>query len=245
MIMFGFGKHFLPDDFFRGACDMHCHLLPGVDDGSKSVEQSLQALKKLEERGVEKMILTPHFMVDYPNNERVSIIAEFEAFKAEIAQDCKIELRLAAEYMLDAGFLEHFKQGFLTLDKAGTHVLCETSYLMFEPGISEMVYDVMCEGIQPVVAHPERYEYANRDNYARWKDKRYKFQLNLLSLVGVYGEAAEAKAHSLLNEDYYDYIGSDMHSLNNFERFLPELRLKTKEIDKIRQLLENNKTLFV
>ena len=102
----------------------------------------------------------------------------------------------------------------------------------------------MCAELQPVIAHPERYEYANRANYARWKDKRYKFQLNLLSLAGVYGEVAEAKAHELLKEDFYDYIGSDMHSLGNFERFLPEIRLKTKEIDKIGQLLENNKNLF-
>jgi len=242
--MFGLGKHYLPEDFFRGACDVHCHLLPGVDDGFKTAEKSLEALRVLENHGVEKMMLTPHFMKDYPDNDRVSITEKFEVFKSQAAQVSKIELRLAAEYMLDARFMEHYKQGFLTLDKEGTHVLCETSYMMYEHGITEMIYDIMCEGMQPVVAHPERYEYANRDNYARWKDKRYKFQLNLLSLAGVYGKNAQAKAHTLLNEDYYDYIGSDMHSLGNFERFLPELKLKTKEIDKIGQLLENNKKLF-
>ena len=60
--MFGIGKHRLSEDLFRGACDVHCHLLPGVDDGFPTTEKSLQALKKLEERGVQKMILTPHFM---------------------------------------------------------------------------------------------------------------------------------------------------------------------------------------
>lgn len=222
---------------------MHCHLLPGVDDGFPTTEKSLQALRKLEEYGVAKMILTPHFMKDYPDNNRANILPKFEAFKEEAAKVCSIELRLAAEYMLDACFMEHYKQGFLTLD-GDNQVLCETSYLMYEHGITEMLYDVMCDGIQPVVAHPERYEYANRVNYDRWKDKRYKFQLNLLSLAGVYGEMAEAKAHSLLKEDYYDYVGSDMHGLGNFERFLPDLRLKTKEIDKIGELLENNKKLF-
>ena len=242
--MFGLGKHCLPDDFFRGACDVHCHLLPGVDDGFSSMEKSLQAQKKLEERGVKKMILTPHFMKDYPLNNRQSITTEFETFKAQAAEVCNIELHLAAEYMLDACFMEHFKQGFLTLDKGGTHVLCETSYMMYEHGITEMIYEVMCSDFQPVIAHPERYEYANKDNYFRWKDKRYKFQMNLLSLAGVYGESALVKSLYLLKEGMYDYIGSDMHGLSNFKRFLPEIRLKTKEIDALAQLLENNKSLF-
>jgi tyrosine-protein phosphatase YwqE len=242
--MFSFLRHHLPDDFFSGACDVHCHLLPGVDDGFATAEKSLQALKRLEAKGIAKMILTPHFMKDYPLNNRESIMAEFEAFKAQAAEVCNIELRLAAEYMLDACFMEHFKQGFLTLDKAGTLVLCETSYMMYEHGITEMIYEVMCADIQPVIAHPERYEYASKGNYFRWKDKNYKFQLNLLSLAGAYGGPAVEKSHYLLKEGLYDYIGSDMHGLSNFERFLPELKLKTKEIDQLVQLLENNKTLF-
>lgn len=243
--MFGLGKHRLPDDFFHGACDVHCHLLPGVDDGFSSAEKSFQALKKLEERGVKKMILTPHFMKDYPLNNRQSITAEFETFKAEASGVCGIELHLAAEYMLDACFMEHYKQGLLTLDKKGSHVLCETSYMMCEHGVKEMLYEIMCSDYQPVIAHPERYEYANKDSYFRWKDKRYKFQLNLLSLAGVYGETARLKSHYLLKEGMYDYIGSDMHGLSNFRRFLPEIKLKTKEMDAIAQLLENNKTFFV
>ena len=242
--MFSFLKHNLPDDFFQGACDVHCHLLPGVDDGFATAEKSLVALKKLEARGVRKMMLTPHFMKDYPLNDRQSIMAEFEKFKVQAAEACDIELRLAAEYMLDVRFMEHFKQGFLTLDKTGTHVLCETSYMMYEHGITEMLYEIMCEGMQPVIAHPERYEYANNQNYFRWKDKRYKFQLNLLSLAGAYGGPAVEKSHFLLREGLYDYVGSDMHNLGNFERFLPEIKLKTKEMDELQRLMENNKKLF-
>lgn len=240
--MLGF-RYKLPDDFFEGAVDVHCHLLPGVDDGFSSSTKSLQALKKLEEHGVKKMILTPHFMKDYPNNDRNSITAEFESFKKESEQVSSIELRLGAEYMLDARFMDHFKQGFLFLDNSN-QVLCETSYLMYEPGITEMLFDIMCEGLQPIIAHPERYEYAVKDNYLRWKDKRYKFQLNLLSLAGAYGEPAMVKSHYLLKEGMYDYVGSDMHNLDNFRRFLPEIRLSKKNIERLEQLIENNKTLF-
>ncbi len=241
--MFGF-RYRLPEDFFQGATDVHCHLLPGVDDGFSSTEKSLQALKKLEERGVKNMILTPHFMKDYPENNRESITAKFEAFKKEAERESKIQLRLGAEYMLDACFMDHFKQGFLTLDKGGTHVLCETSYLMYEPNITEMLYDIMCEGLQPVIAHPERYEYAVKDNYFRWKDKNYKFQLNLLSLAGAYGAPAVAKSRYLLKEGMYDYVGSDMHGVGNFRKFLPDIKLSKKDTERLALLLENNKKLF-
>ena len=241
--MFDFLKHSLPDDLFRGACDVHCLLLPGVDDGFSTVEKSLNALRKLEARGVKKMVLTPHFMKDYPDNHRDSILSKFEVFKAEAAKVCGIELHLAAEYMLDACFMDHFKEGFLTLDKGGNHVLCETSYMMYEHGITEMIYEIMCAEFQPVIAHPERYEYANRDNYFRWKDKNYKFQLNLLSLAGAYGGNAVAKSHYLLKEGFYDYVGSDMHGLSNFERFLPEIRLNKKCMEQLERLIENNKKL--
>lgn len=241
--MFGF-RHSLPVDLFQGACDMHCHLLPGVDDGFPTLEKSLHALKKLEERGIQKMILTPHFMKDYPENDRANITTKFEAYKAEAAKVSKIELHLGAEYMLDACFMNHFEQGFLTLDKMGEHVLCETSYLMYEPNISQMLYDVMCDNFQPVIAHPERYEYAVKDNYFRWKDKRFKFQLNLLSLAGAYGRPAYVKAHYLLKQDMYDFVGSDMHGLDNFRRHFSEIRLTKKNIERLEQLIENNKKLF-
>lgn len=239
--MLGF-RYKLPDDFFQGAVDVHCHLLPGVDDGFSTTEKSLHALKELEERGVKKMILTPHFMKEYPDNDRESIKAKFEVFKAEAAKACGIELRIGGEYMLDACFMDRYKEGFLTL--ADKQVLCETSYLMYEPGITEMIYDIMCDEYQPIIAHPERYEYAVKANYLRWKDKRYKFQLNLLSLAGAYGRPAMVKAHYLLKEEMYDYVGSDMHGLGNFERFLPEIRLSKKNMERLEQLIENNKKLF-
>lgn len=241
--MFGLHKK-LPEDLFHDATDVHCHLLPGVDDGFPTLEKSLHALKKLEEHGVKRMVLTPHFMKDYPQNDRASITEKFEAYRAEAAKVCGIELHLGAEYMLDARFMTHFEQGFLTLDKVGKHVLCETSYLMYEPNISQMLYDIMCSDFQPVIAHPERYEYAVKDNYFRWRDKQYEFQLNLLSLGGAYGRPAYVKSHYLLKEGMYDYVGSDMHGLDNFRHFLPNIHLNKKELANLEQLIENNRKMF-
>ena len=236
-------KKNLPLDFFRGANDIHCHLLPGVDDGFPTVEASLEALRWLEEKGVEGMTLTPHFMKEYASNDRHSIKAKFEAFKEEAEKVCKIELHLAAEYMLDALFIEHFRQGFLTLDKAGRHVLCETSYMMYEHDAAAMLYEIMLEGMQPVIAHPERYVYASKKDYEEWKDKEYLFQLNLLSLAGAYGPEAYIKSHYMLKKGMYDFVGSDMHKLENYKRFAPQIKLSQKEMIQLERLLENNKKL--
>lgn len=241
--MFGF-RHKLPAGFFRGACDVHCHLLPGVDDGMPSAEASIEALKALEAQGIRRMTLTPHFMKEYPDNNRSRIVPRFEAFKAEASKVCKVELGLAAEYMMDSCFMTHFQQGFLTLDKGGTHVLCETSYMMPERNVASMLYEIMCEGFQPVIAHPERYVYASKAHYSRWKDKSYKFQLNLLSLAGAYGGEAVGKARFLLNEGMYDYVGSDLHKWDTFERFSSQIKLGAKDLDKLAQLIENNKQLL-
>ena len=86
--------------------DIHCHLLPAVDDGSKSIEETLSLIDLLEEIGVKQHILTPHIMEEYPSNDAIFLRARFEELLAAITPDKASRLRLAAEYMLDAAFLD-------------------------------------------------------------------------------------------------------------------------------------------
>ena len=241
--MLNFFMKSLPNDFFQGACDIHSHILPGVDDGFQSEADSIEALHYLEQLGFAKMCLTPHFMKQYDNNKE-KIVPRFEAFQKKVSSNCKIQLRLGAEHMLDSDFPEHFKRGFLTIDSENSLVLCETSYLMCEPNTTVMLYDIMLEGYTPVIAHPERYQYASQRHYERWKDKGYLYQLNLLSLAGAYGEPAMVKSHHMLRDGMYDYVGTDLHRLDNFKRFLPNMKLTAKEIDGLHVLYENNAKLF-
>lgn len=236
-------KKALPAGFFQGACDIHSHVLPGVDDGFQSEKASIEALHFLEQMGFVKMCLTPHFMKQYDNTKE-KIVPIFESFQKKAELVCNIQLYLGAEHMLDSDFPKHFKQGFLTIGRENNLVLCETSYLMCEQNVSEMVYDIMLEGYTPVIAHPERYQYASKRHYEKWKDKDYLFQLNLLSLTGAYGEPALVKSHNMLRLGMYDYVGTDLHRLDDFRRFLPKLKLSTKEIDALHLLYENNARLF-
>ena len=237
-------KKELPDAFFQEACDVHCHILPGVDDGFQSEDDSIEALRYCEGKGMRKVCLTPHFMKDYSENTKETITSKFEEFKKKAEASCGIELHLGGEYMLDAKFPEHLKNGFLTIDREKSLVLCETSYLMCAPNASYMLYDVMLGGYTPVIAHPERYRYASKIQYDNWKNNGYLFQLNLLSLSGAYGELAMEKSHGMLKLGMYDFIGSDMHRLDSYRIPLSKMKLSTKEIDALHLLYENNAKIF-
>lgn len=234
----------LPDGFFQDACDMHCHLLPAVDDGFATEEDAFDALRYLEKIGFRKMCLTPHFMETYPDNNRDVITGMFEVFRLKAQEVSKIEIHLSAEHMVDDHFKEHLERGFLTLDKENSLVLCETSYIMPSLAFTDSLYDAMQSGYQPVIAHPERYCYADKGKYHRWKDHDYLLQLNLLSLSGAYGQEAFRKALYLLDNGMYDFVGTDMHHLSSFQKYVPNIKLKSKEIDLLRALYEKNTCLF-
>lgn len=222
---------------------MHSHLLPGVDDGFPNVEKTMEGLSLMKSLGYARVKMTPHFMKDNKENTRANIEARYRAFVTEVGARLPVSLSLGGEYMLDSCFMDRFEEGFLTLDDARSLVLCETSYMMADPQAGEMLYQVMLKGYQPVIAHPERYDYAAMSLYKRWKEKDYLLQLNLLSLAGAYGPMAEAKAHRLLKEGMYDYVGTDLHRVDNVEQMINAIRLTTKERDRLHLLFENNKKL--
>lgn len=245
-MLLDFFKTALRPGFLEGACDMHSHILPGVDDGMHDSHDAIKGLFLLKRLGYRKMKLTPHFMKDYPENTRATIEAKYQSFLAKVREESllnDIELSLGGEYMLDSCFMDRFEEGFLTIDKNNALVLCETSYMNTDPKASEMLYRIMLKGYQPVVAHPERYHYASMGQYRRWKEKDYLFQLNLLSLAGAYGDTAKHKAYALLKEGMYDYVGTDLHREIDPGRTVYSIRLSKKERDQLEILFENNKSL--
>ena len=242
----GFFRTLLRPGFFEGASDMHSHILPGVDDGMKDSQAAIKALFLLKRLGYRKVKLTPHFMKDYPENTRANIEAQYRTFLSEVKEVSllhDVELSLGGEYMLDSCFMDRCEEGFLTLGRNNALVLCETSYMNADPKASEMLYKIMLKGYQPVVAHPERYNYATMASYRRWKEKDYLLQLNLLSLAGAYGDMAKAKARALLKAGMYDYVGTDLHREIDPGRTVYSIRLSKKERDQLEVLLENNSKL--
>lgn len=211
--MFGFRKRqtLAQSGFFRGFVDWHCHILPGVDDGVQTMDEALHILAAYERLGIREVWLTPHIMEDIPNptarlRERFAEL--LAAYKGNVV------LNLAAENMLDKLFEERLEQGdLLPLGKDGRHLLVETSYFNPPMGLDDILRRIQAKGYYPLLAHPERYIYMEENDYARLKSMHIKFQLNLFSLMDLYGKEARKRAKELLNKGMYDYIGTDLHRI--------------------------------
>ena len=193
--------------------DIHCHFLPGVDDGVQKMEESLAILNEYEQLGVHAVWCTPHVMEDIPNTTQ-KLRARFEELKS--AYKGQVELRLAAEYMIDDLFMERLEAGdVLPHGEGGTHLLVETSYFNPPSHFEQTLNLIKSKGYFPILAHPERYMYMHdAATYKRLKQNAVRFQLNLGSLGEAYGRTAKHKAEMLLKEGYYDFVGTDIHSID-------------------------------
>lgn len=233
-------KTVLSSNLFAGVTDIHSHYLPGVDDGFKESEDSVEALRKMVDWGVERIYLTPHVMADLPENRPDFLKERFSSFVQEIPEG--IELRLSAEYMLDASFYDQLNAGLLPLGE--NHILIEMSYLFPSLELLQIIYDLSLRGYIPLLAHPERYLYMNEQQYVELKEKGCRFQLNLMSLSGQYGKRSCDVAWFLLQKGMYDFVASDIHHLRVFRHNMERLKLTEKELDLLRNLFRQNDLLW-
>ena len=224
--IFGAKKHSLCSaEVLRGTADSHSHILFGVDDGVRTIEESLSVLKYEEDLGVTDVWCTPHVMEDTANSVD-TLKARFGQLKE--AYQGPVRLHLAAEYMLDTVFEQRFRdRDLLTMDN--DTLLVETSTWTPPVGLYDTFREIQTAGYRPLFAHPERYRYLNEPSYERLRKLGIHFQLNLPSLVGFYGETAMRKAEWLLSHGFYTEVGSDCHRLRLIkEQF--ERKVLTKEI---------------
>jgi tyrosine-protein phosphatase YwqE len=193
--------------------DLHSHLIPGIDDGSKSMEESLSLLKGMEKLGYEKVITTPHIMLDaYRNTPEIIGNGLNSLRKAARKEGITVKIEAAAEYYLDDGFEDLLKKGDMLTIK-GEYLLFETSYYAKPMQIEEMIFSISSSGYIPLMAHPERYRYIKDPlkEYGRFKELGVMFQVNLNSFGGYYGRDAKYKANFLRKSGMIDFLGSDVH----------------------------------
>ncbi len=212
-----FSHHTLLDSgVFKDFVDYHSHILPGVDDGIRTMEDALAVLRYYEKIGVAEVWCTPHIMEDIPNTTQ-RLRDRFNDLCAEYSGP--IKLHLASENMLDPLFLERLAaKDVLPFTEDEDHLLVETSYFNPPANMDDMLLDVMSAGYFPVLAHPERYVYMDTKELDRLHSRGVKFQLNLMSLAGAYGEHQQKVAQYLLKKGYYSFKGTDIHSLKSFEQ---------------------------
>ena len=228
-------KRLTDSAFFDGFTDYHCHILFGVDDGVKELSESLEVLGYYESLGIKRVFFTPHVNLTY--NNWTLIEANFDTLKNRY--NGRIELHLAAEYLLDSGFTMQMKQGLKCIED--NMVLVESSYLNKSSNFDETLYQISNDGFTPIIAHPERYLFMDINKYHKLKNCDYLFQLNLLSLSGMYGSQVKRRAIYLLENNMYDLIGSDMHDLDLFKKHIMEIRLSKSQYNNLQLITHSTR----
>lgn len=217
--IFGKKEPKLPFDFSVFKTDMHSHLIPEIDDGSESMENSLQMIKEFASLGYTKLVTTPHIMSDYFKNTPEIILAGLEKVKLAIAENnINISIEAAAEYYLDEFFIEKIKEKNI-LSFGEKYVLFELPFMSEPPQLAETTFELQMAGYKPILAHPERYGYwhNNIEKLQEQQDKGILLQVNLLSVIGHYGPEVQKAAEKLIHNDLFDLVGTDCHRVQHLE----------------------------
>ncbi len=205
--------------------DIHSHILPGIDDGSPDIETSLQLIKGLYNLGIRKSIATPHIIGDMYRNTPQTIAAALETTKAACKKEgIDMQLSAAAEYMIDDYFLELLQKEEPLLTLHGNIILTEIPFSSTPENLGELTAAIIEKGYQPILAHPERYHYyqKNFERFYQLIEMGFALQVNLLSLTGYYGRQALKAAKFIFEKDLATLIGTDLHHHQHLEAITNE-----------------------
>jgi tyrosine-protein phosphatase YwqE len=233
-------KPVLKDLIPENHIDIHSHLLPGIDDGARTFEDTLRLIRALQDFGISQLITTPHIIQHVWDNSREQITTTKTATVLELEKHkITTPFRAAAEYLMDDQFVRLFQTGEL-LTLKDNYVLVEMSYINPPIQLYSILFDLQVAGYIPVLAHPERYAFYhnNFDEYQKLKRAGCLFQLNLLSVVGYYGDGIAKMAEKLLQKGMYDFVGSDVHHDNHIASF--DQKVKLKDLAPLKEAIGNN-----
>ena len=195
--------------------DFHCHILYGIDDGSKTIEESVEILKKAFKNGVTEISFSPHYILGSSykaNNEKKEKLLK-EIKKELKKQNIDIKLYYGNEVFVENNMLE-------LLEKKEISTINNSNYLLFElpmnnknNRINNLIFELKSKGIQPIIAHPERYTYIQKDPtlIIKMLEQGALFQSNIGSFYGHYGKEVQKTALLLLKHNMISFICSDIH----------------------------------
>ncbi len=195
--------------------DIHCHLVPGIDDGQKVASEAAALVEWEKSWGITRILCTPHITQDTFENTPEIISGAFAKLQGAVAERGVegISLDYSAEHRLDPYFLSELEAGHIRPFPNG-YLLVENSFIQEMWNMDQTLFDLAVKGYKPVLAHPERYRYyyGNRQRYKQLHDAGVLFQINVLSLAGYYGKAEKQVAEWLIENNLVDFVGTDMHN---------------------------------
>ena len=227
--------------------DIHCHILYGIDDGSKSLEQSIEILKNAYSNDITDIVVTPHYInnTEYNcNNEKKKII--LEELKNKLKElNININLYLGNEVMIDPDISKLIANDEISTINNTKYVLVELPMHYENPNSDKMLFDLIRHGYIPILAHPERYDYIKEDlsKLDKYIEMGCVLQGNYLSLFGKYGDEAKKILKVLLKERKIKILASDIHRPSTdyrIKKLKKKLKWFLKDKKYIEELLESN-----
>lgn len=218
--------------------DLHCHYVPGVDDGVRTLDESQRLLTGLKSIGYGTVIATPHIRSGMFDNRRPDLERAFLELDDVLGgglrdgADRLPERGLAAEHYLDDVFLDLLARGEVLPYPGGKAILVEFHYDVWPRRVEKRIFELMLRGVRPVIAHPERYRELEHETEALdpLLEAGACTLLDLMSLVGKYGGRSRRTAERLLEEGAYDAACSDAHRPEDVD-------LVAKAIDRLVELV--------
>lgn len=228
---------------------MHSHILPNIDDGARSIEETFQLIKEAEKAGFEAIVSTSHYMEGYYETDLPEREVWIEAIHQKLQErNSKIQLYLGNEIYLSDNIISLLEE-----EKAST--INDTSYVLFEMPLNvepfnlyNMIYEMMQSRIVPILAHPERYTFVQEDPELIYDliEKGVLMQANYASITGYYGKKAQMIVKKLLENNMIHFLGSDVHRAKTIYPKMPEILTQLEEIigqEKLEELTTTNPKL--
>lgn len=224
--------------------DIHCHLVPGIDDGSPDASTSVDLIEQMQQWGIKKIIASPHVTQNTFENDHSTIDPAMALLRAELAaRGNKIDFSHSAEYRIDELFLSRLHSGDI-MPLPNNYLLVENSFIQEPWNMDQTLFDIQLKGYEPILAHPERYiyYYKHKNRYKELHEKGLQFQINLLSLAGAYGKGEAKMARELLDSGMVDFIGTDIHRQSHIDTINQYLTTKEAHADmpKLAKVLKNS-----
>ena len=219
--------------------DIHSHLLPGIDDGVRTIEESVAIIKKFKLLGYSKLITTPHVISDLYPNSRETIAQKLQEIQYALKEEnINIDIEASAEYYVDIEFLKLIENDEL-IPFMGNYILFETDYGSKPMILEQVIYRLQEKGYIPVLAHPERYRYLQNDIelYKSLKAHGVLFQVNIKSLQNR-SKTIYKIALQLIKLGLVDFVGSDVHKMRDIVKLK-----KTLQSSAYKNAIKNNTLL--
>lgn len=221
-----------------GFVDIHSHILPGLDDGPKNINESEELISQMKKLGFSKIYATPHIYPGLYDNNKQTIKKSFDKLEKHKNKDLIIDY--ASEYLIETSITELAEKNTL-LTLKGKYVLVEMSYVNAPYNLFEIIFQLRINNYIPILAHPERYRFWYNDfsKFEKLKKMGCKFQLNLLSLTGYYGNDVAKVSEKLIKKGYINFLGSDIHNLSHIDKFNDKVIINSK-LDNLKKIIRNN-----